>query len=95
MNTKLEFCKTCVNRSFSSANGIVCGLTNEKPNFVLNCPDFEKDIKEEKRIADRKAMLEAEEVYDDNGKSVPTWKTILSIVIFIIVVVRLIMRLSK
>ncbi|MGH1386093.1 hypothetical protein [Kordia sp.] len=95
MNDKIEFCKTCTNRSFSSSKGIVCGLTNEKPNFVLSCSDYERDIKEEKKIADRQAIIDAGEIYDDKGKPMPTWRIVLSVIIFLIVIARLAMRCSK
>ncbi|KAB8152458.1 hypothetical protein EZY14_013690 [Kordia sp. TARA_039_SRF] len=94
MNDKIEFCKTCTNRAFSSSQGIVCGLTNEKPAFLLKCDDFVKDVKHEKRMADRQAAMEEDDIYDENGKRVPTWRVVLSIIIFILVLLRLIMRLS-
>jgi hypothetical protein len=40
---KLDFCKKCKKRKFDSKLGIVCSLTNEKPTFEDNCPDFESD----------------------------------------------------
>lgn len=40
---KLDFCKKCKKRKFDLKQGIVCGLTNEKPTFEDNCPDFESD----------------------------------------------------
>ncbi len=49
MSYQLEFCKKCVNKSFSSAQGVVCGLTNEKPTFLTKCPDYVKDEKEERK----------------------------------------------
>ncbi len=33
-------CKVCKNRSFSSREGIICGLTNAKPSFIGKCQDF-------------------------------------------------------
>lgn len=40
---KLELCKKCKKRKFELQRGIICGLTNEKPSFENNCPDFEND----------------------------------------------------
>ena len=40
---KIEFCKTCTQKSFDKAQGIVCGLSNAKPAFEDNCPDYIKD----------------------------------------------------
>lgn len=33
-------CDKCVNKKFNLQEGILCGLTNEKPNFIDHCPDF-------------------------------------------------------
>lgn len=40
-----EYCDKCTKKSFNINTGLVCGLTNEKPNFVSTCPDFELDPK--------------------------------------------------
>lgn len=40
---KLDFCKKCKKRKFDPKQGIVCGLTSEKPTFEDNCPDFDGD----------------------------------------------------
>jgi len=47
---QLEFCKTCVNRTFSSKSGIICKLTNEKATFTTTCSSY---------IADNKSIAEA------------------------------------
>jgi len=41
----LSYCQYCSNRSFDSDIGVYCSLTEEKPTFKENCPDFDKDIK--------------------------------------------------
>lgn len=41
--TTIEICRKCEKRKFELKQGIVCGLTNEKPNFVDSCPEFIKD----------------------------------------------------
>lgn len=40
---KIETCKKCKKRKFDFQQGIICSLTNEKPNFTPTCPDFEND----------------------------------------------------
>ena len=46
MNRKarLSYCNTCNNKSFNSKYGIVCGLTNEIPEFENECPDYDKNV---------------------------------------------------
>ncbi|WP_046755067.1 hypothetical protein [Kordia jejudonensis] len=95
MSYQLEFCKKCVNKSFSSSQGIVCGLTNEKPTFTNTCPDFVKDDKEEKRIKEREAAMVAGDYVDESGNSVSPWRTALSIIIFILVMIRIAVRCSR
>ncbi len=46
----LEWCEKCTLRAFSRDKGIVCSLTNNKPNFVDTCPDFSEDERAAKRI---------------------------------------------
>ena len=91
MSYQIDLCKKCVNKSFHSSQGIVCGLTNEKPTFQLTCPDFVKDVKEERRLAERAAVQDAGFGYEDTQQeSTPVWRIILGIIIFIIAIVRLI-----
>lgn len=56
---QLEFCKKCEKRASDLKVGIVCSLTNEKPNFGASCPDYVLDpaeaIKEQIR-AETKAQ---------------------------------------
>jgi hypothetical protein len=49
---KLDFCKKCKKRKLDLKQGIVCGLTNEKPTFEDKCPDFVSDetVKEYKGL---------------------------------------------
>ncbi|MBU3012700.1 hypothetical protein KO506_14900 [Polaribacter vadi] len=46
----LEFCKICKNRHVDFKTGLVCSLTNNKPEFENNCINFLKDEKEAKRV---------------------------------------------
>jgi hypothetical protein len=43
MEEKIKICKICKNKKFTEDKGIVCGLTNEKPAFEDECPDFKID----------------------------------------------------
>ena len=55
----LEFCRTCKKKKQNFEKGIVCGLTNEKPDFFDVCEmyeiDAEKKIIEEKKKEKEKA----------------------------------------
>jgi hypothetical protein len=46
-----RFCRKCKSYSFDVTRGIVCGLTNKKPNFGDYCLDFTLDEEREERIA--------------------------------------------
>jgi hypothetical protein len=46
LKERLEFCTICENRKVDFTTGLVCNLTNEKPNFENNCEFFKKDEKE-------------------------------------------------
>ena len=37
-----KFCDICVNKGFSLKDGIICELTNAKPDFVGTCDKFEE-----------------------------------------------------
>ena len=37
-----KFCDICVNKGFSLKDGIICELTNAKPDFVGTCHKFEE-----------------------------------------------------
>ncbi|WP_068471602.1 hypothetical protein [Saccharicrinis aurantiacus] len=36
----IEICKGCTNKKLDIERGLMCGLTNDKPNFVSKCGDF-------------------------------------------------------
>nr|WP_321406795.1 hypothetical protein [uncultured Carboxylicivirga sp.] len=55
----LQQCKVCTKRKFNSSIGLICGLTNEKPNFIGRCEEGELDENEAKRL--QKLQEEAEE----------------------------------
>jgi hypothetical protein len=43
MQEKIKICKICKNKQISDEQGIICGLTGEKPAFENECPDFNPD----------------------------------------------------
>ena len=49
LNERLEFCKICKNRHVDFKTGLVCALTNDKPQFEDSCGEFVKDEKEAER----------------------------------------------
>ncbi len=51
--SKIDVCKKCKKKKLDLKQGILCGLTNEKPNFEKSCPNFDNDeaIKELKDIS--------------------------------------------
>lgn len=87
LNQRIEICGTCRLRKFSD-HGLVCGLTKEKPVFEFTCPDYEID---EKQMAKKR---ETEYTFDSTSShgladEKISWRTILSIIIFIVAVIRL------
>jgi uncharacterized RDD family membrane protein YckC len=40
----LNFCRKCTNRKFDTSQGIVCGLTNQKPYFESECDGYIEDV---------------------------------------------------
>ncbi|WP_462319562.1 hypothetical protein [Marinilabilia sp.] len=42
---QLRFCKICKNQKFDIKQGIICGLTEQKATFDLECAQFEEDAK--------------------------------------------------
>ena len=61
LDERLKFCRICENRKMNPAIGLVCGLTNEKPAFEGNCPDFKLDQKEADSLVHLEKEVKAEE----------------------------------
>jgi hypothetical protein len=40
---QLEFCSVCLKRDFDPKQGIVCGITSAKPEFVGSCEEYEEN----------------------------------------------------
>lgn len=43
LEDRIAICSTCKNRSFDRNVGLVCGLTNQKPEFEESCESYDKD----------------------------------------------------
>lgn len=64
MDYRYEKCSLCKNRRFSLKEGLLCGLTNSKPSFHVECPNYLYDIEEIQRAEVRK-QLEKEREEDE------------------------------
>lgn len=61
LSEKLQYCRVCEKRKFSSTIGIVCGLTSAKPAFEVKCNDFALDQAEAQSVLAReRAATESE-----------------------------------
>ncbi|TMM59314.1 hypothetical protein FEE95_07740 [Maribacter algarum] len=49
LDERLVFCKICANRKIDFKTGLVCSLTNQKPEFENECEYFVIDEKEAER----------------------------------------------
>jgi len=59
---KLKFCRTCQKRKLDPATGIVCSLTDKKPEFEEFCNDYQIDQAEADRlVALERAAVEEEQ----------------------------------
>lgn len=61
LEERIQICSTCKNKTFSTREGLLCGKTGKKPEFVNACYDYDADSKEIER---QKAKL-AEEANSD------------------------------
>lgn len=80
-----------MNQKYGS-DGIICGLTEQKPNFEDKCPEFVPSEKEINKIHDRNTDPAWEGVQEE--KSSP-WGTIVSVIVIILIIVRFIMRMDR
>jgi hypothetical protein len=91
LDHQLKFCKLCVNQKYGS-EGIVCGLTQQKPTFTDKCLEFIPSEKEINKIHERTTDPAWEGVQEE--KSSP-WGTIVSVVVIILIIIRFIMRMDR
>ncbi len=54
LKERLKVCTMCTNGKFDTTKGIICSLTNEKPDFEERCKDFVIDPREAQKIAVKK-----------------------------------------
>ena len=47
----LKFCKVCRNREVDLKRGMICKLTGEYADFSENCPNYDYDEQEDKRLS--------------------------------------------
>ncbi|MCW5909728.1 MAG: hypothetical protein KIT62_01580 [Cyclobacteriaceae bacterium] len=74
IDEQLKYCRICDNRKMNPAFGLVCGLTNEKPAFEINCPDFKIDQGEADRLIQLEHDVKEEE--ESTGMFAPEKKAI-------------------
>jgi hypothetical protein len=43
VNENFKYCHNCTNRKIDYKEGIICGLTRQKPDFEDECKDFNFD----------------------------------------------------
>ncbi|MBN2485767.1 MAG: hypothetical protein JXB34_07310 [Bacteroidales bacterium] len=53
LSERLQYCRVCQKRQFSTSAGIICSLSGAKPTFDNECPDFSVDQVEAKRVLAR------------------------------------------
>ena len=63
LDERLKFCRACKNRKTNMQIGLVCKLTDQKPDFVIECPHFDLDQAEATRLA----KLEKSASEEDSG----------------------------
>ena len=61
LQAQLAYCKTCQNRKFDMNTGIVCGLTDQKPQFEDKCADYNIDEAEVKLQLEKQEIQQREE----------------------------------
>ncbi|ADV49608.1 hypothetical protein I2486_11635 [Cellulophaga sp. E16_2] len=81
---RLAFCKKCEKRTFDPNLGIVCSLTQRKPDFISNCNDFIIDPKEASKIAAK--SYAAQSAPPEESGSFSIW----GVIGLILIVIRLI-----
>jgi hypothetical protein len=85
---QVKFCMLCKNRKMDFQQGYLCKLTDKIADFEGSCPNFLPD--EAHNIAT--PAYKGNHNDDSDGIS---WKTIGSAILFILVIVRFIYRMSR
>lgn len=87
LKQQLVFCKQCEKREFNPNTGIVCSLTQRKPDFQQSCKDFVIDPKQAQKIAAQSSY----EVESESSSSGSVW----GIIVGAIIVIRIIIRIAN
>lgn len=86
LKKRLEFCKKCQKRKFGDT-GIICSLTEKKPDFNGRCNDFLLDPKEAQKMVAKAKYSD----YEEKGSNNSIWGGI--VIVFIII--RIILRFMR
>lgn len=99
LKERLESCKKCNLRKFGDT-GIVCSLTNNKPNFNGHCNHFvidEKAAKREERLYANNEVAEGS-LFDSDQyetKEEKSTSSIWTIVIVVVIILKIILRTMR
>jgi len=74
LKERLKFCKNCINRKNDLKTGIICGLTDRKPDFNGFCNDFKEDTVRVKKEKD-KENFELEQRYGEYAEDIKRGKS--------------------
>ena len=89
---RLQFCNLCKNRKMSFQQGLLCKLTDKQADFEGSCPSFYPD--NENTISSPNNNPQQFNKTTSNDE-VPTWRILISVIIFIIAIVRLIAAFNR
>ncbi|WP_438966496.1 hypothetical protein [Flavobacterium sp.] len=86
---QLKYCQICIHRKLDFEKGMQCKLTNDFPTFENTCPTFELD-----EFA--KSKNDSKPKYNNSDDSSgPGWRTVLSVILMVIALIRLASTCSK
>jgi len=83
---RLDLCKLCTKRTYNSNIGLICSLTQVKPDFRKMCAEFNLDIKEYQKRKNR---------IINKSKKKPIWAYIITGLIIIRILIKLIQLINK
>jgi len=68
-----KFCKRCKHYLFDIQKGILCGLTQQEPEFEGDCKDFFLDSEKEKQLAKKPVSPSYKEAPEEEGMTAGEW----------------------
>lgn len=86
LKDKIKICSICKNRMLDRNIGLVCSLTEAKPEFNDSCDDY---------ITDQSAIHRGKEKHsynDSNGISV--WSVVWGVILVVFFIIRLMSRIA-